>query len=206
MVQDFSNSMKRYLKILGTGTLLAMVFFQVADASYPPVYDVEIIVLLNKHANTGDEGKKINALEGSSGNNRAFPEGEFTELAYKFYQLKNISESLEESSDYKVLFHRAWRQLAYNSRDAVPYPLDSLVNSESKSVAGSVKLEMESDLYLDVDVLLMSSKIPSDPSTRHPIQQLIKKQRIEGDQVYYFYHPSLSLIAKVTPYRKNVKG
>ena len=194
--------MIRNLGILASATLLALLFFQVADASYPPIYDVEIIVFLNNKDNTGSENLNTIGINYPSGDGRPFPEGEFTELAYKFYQLKGISESLQESSDYNVLFHRAWRQLAYNSTEAVPYPLDSLVNDERKSVAGSVKLELEQDLYLDIDVLLMSSKIPDDSSSKHPIRQLVEKQQVNSDQIYYFDHPYLKMIAKVTPYWK----
>ena len=203
MIQTVRDSVKRTLRILGMGTLLAMVSFQVADAGYPPIYDVEIIVFLNNKDNTGGENLKISGINNSSDYDRAFPEGEFTELAYKFYQLKSIADSLEESNDYNILFHRAWRQLAYNSNNAVPYPLDSVADSESKSVTGSVKLELERDLYLDVDVLLMSSKISSDSSTKRPIQQLMEKQRVKSGQIYYFNQPYLSMIAKVTPYLKN---
>ncbi len=197
-------SLKRNIGLPGTFILLAMLFLQAADAGYPPIYDVEIIVFLNNKNNTSVENTNINGAKKLPVSERAFPEGEFTELAYKFYQLKNISESLEESSDYNVLLHRAWRQLAYDSSNSVPYPLESMVNSQSKSIAGSVKLEMEHDLYLDIDVLLMSSKIPDDSLPKRPIQQLIRKQRVDGDHVYYFHHPHLSMIAKVTPYRKNL--
>ena len=206
MIQTVKNKLKYILRILGMGTLFAMVFFQVANASHPPIYDVEIIIFLKNKGNMGGGNLEIPGINNPSDYGLAFPEGEFTELAYRFYQLKSITESLEQSSDYNVLFHRAWRQLAYNSNNAVPYPLDSIANSESKSVAGSVKLVLERHLQLDVDVLLMSSKAPVDSSTERPIQQLIEKQRVEKNQIYYFNHPYLNVIAKVTPYRKNGNG
>lgn len=206
MAQAVKNKFNYILGILGMSTLFVMVFFQVANASYPPIYDVEIIVFLDNKGNTGGKNLAIPGINNPADYGLAFPEGEFTELAYRFYQLKSITESLEQSSDYNVLFHRAWRQLAYNSNNAVPYPLDSIANSESKSVAGSVKLVLERQLHLDVDVLLMSSKATVDPSTTRPIQQLMEKQRIENNQIYYFDHPYLNVIAKVTPYRKSGNG
>jgi len=206
MAQAVKDRVQRALQMLGTTTLFSILFVQVADAGYPPIYDVEIIVFLNNKGDTDGESLKIPGINNPSNYGRAFPEGEFTELAYKFYQLKSITESLEQSSDYNVLYHRAWRQLAYNSNNAVPYPLDSVADSENNSVTGSVKLKLENDLYLDVAVLLMSSNIPSDSSTGRPVQQLMEKQRIKSDQIYYFNHPYLSMIAKVTPYRKNGNG
>lgn len=204
MVEAVKNSVKHKLKMLGMVTLFTTLFFQAADAAYPPIYDVEIIVFQNSKNYSGGENLEASEIINLPGNGRAFPEGEFTELAYKFYQLKGISESLQESNDHKVLLHRAWRQLAYNSNDSVSYPLESMVNSDSKSIGGSVKLELEQDLTLDVDVLLMSSKIPSDPSSKRPIQQLMEKQQIKDDQIYYFNQPNLGIIAKVTPYQSKV--
>ena len=123
--------------------------------------------------------------------------------------MKDITESLDQSGDYNVLFHRAWRQLAYNGDNAIPYPLDSIVGSDNKSVAGSVRLVMERYLHLDVDVLLMSSSNSSHPDSapdEYPVLQLKEKRRIKGSQIHYFDHPYLSVIAKVTPYRKNGKN
>lgn len=202
MITTVKDSVIRNLRILATATLPALLFFQVADASYPPIYDVEIIVYLNNNDRTGSENLNTTGINYPPGDGRPFPEGEFTELSYKFYQLKGISESLQESSDYNVLFHRAWRQIAYNSNEAVPYPLDSLVSDDRKSVAGSVKLELEQDLYLDINVLLMSSKIPGDSASKRPIRQLVEKQQVNSDQIYYIDHPYLKMIAKVTPFWK----
>jgi hypothetical protein len=185
-----------------------MVFLQVADAGFPPIYDVEIIVFLNSKSNAGGENLKSPRINHLSDYGRSFPEGEFTELSYQFYQLKNIAESLDRSSDYNVLFHRAWRQLAYNRNNAVPYPLDSLVNSERKSIAGGVKLVLERYLHLDVDVLLMSSNSssPGDLPIERPVLQLKEKRRIKSNRIHYFDHPYLCMIARVTPYRKNGNG
>lgn len=185
--------------------ILAFVFLQCADAAYPPIYDVEIIVFLNNNADAG--GEKLRTLKSGNKNSfeRAFPEGEFTELSYQFYQLKNITASLERSKDYNVLFHRAWRQLAYNRDNAIPYPLDSLVNGDNKSVAGSIKLVRERYLHLDIDVQLISSSA-GKAAGNHPIFQLREKRRIKSNQIHYFDHPYLSVIAKVTPYKKNGNG
>lgn len=206
MIQIVRDRMKRSLRVMGTGAILAMVFLQAADAGKPPIYDVEIIVFLNNKSNAGGENMRSPRIKYPSDYGRSFPEGEFTELSYQFYQLTNIAEKLDQSSDYNVLFHRAWRQLAYNKKNAIPYPVDSLVNSENKSLTGSVKLVLERYLHLDVDVLLMSNSRPGNSPTEHPILQLKEKRRIRNNQIHYFDHPYLSMIAKVTPYRKNENG
>lgn len=205
MIQAVKVGGKHILRILGASALFTTTFFQAADAGYPPIYDVEIIVFQNNKGDTSGDNLKITGIEHPSDHGRAFPEGEFTELAYRYYRLNSLTESLEHSSDYDVLLHRAWRQLAYNSNNAVPYPLDSVADNENQSVTGSVKLELEQDLYLDINVLLMSGKIPGYSSTERPIQQLMAKQQVKSDKIYYFDHPPIRMIAKVTPYRKKGK-
>jgi len=206
MIQQLKKTLKNGLKILGTSTVLGMVLLPVADAGNPPIYDVEIIIFLNNNGDVGGEKLGSSRTQLSADYGRSFPEGEFTELSYQFYQMKDITESLDRSNNYNVLFHRAWRQLAYNGDSAIPYPLDSIVDSDNKSVAGSVKLVMERYLHLDVDVLLMSSSNSSRSDSapdEYPVLRLKEKRRVKGSQVHYFDHPYLSVIAKVTPYRKN---
>jgi len=209
MIQQFREKLSNSLKILGISTILGMVLLQTANAGSPPIYDVEIIIFLNNKSQTGGESPGSAQIHHLADQSRSFPEGEFTELSYQFYQMKDITESLDQSSNYNVLFHRAWRQLAYNETNAIPYPLDSIVDSDNKSVAGSVRLVMERYLHLDVDVLLISSNNSShsdSASDEYPVLRLKEKRRVKGSQIHYFDHPYLSVIAKVTPYRENGKN
>jgi len=175
------------------------------QAQAPAIYDVEIIVFLNLHPDDAGEQWPAPAMPREEAFESAFPPGEFTELTYSFYQLKGITESLQNSRNYKVLLHRAWRQLAYDRKNAVPYPLESVAGDDRDSIAGSVKLVRERFLHLDVDVLLMSNQGGNRAGGTQaappvPTFALQEVRRIRSNELHYFDHPYLGMIAQVTPY------
>jgi hypothetical protein len=175
-----------------------------AWAALPPIYDVELIVFINKYPN--DDGEQWgtpdpDAIKPSG----FFPEDHFTELASAFYTINNISYALERSGRHSVLFHRAWRQLAYDNAHAVAYPIHSLAENGRDSVEGVVKLVRERFLHLDVDVQLMSATdgtqvLYSDSPDSKPAFELIETRRIRSNVLHYFDHPRFGMIARVTPY------
>jgi hypothetical protein len=168
------------------------------------IYDVEVVIF--RHAAAGDNGEQWSRPVGD--NTRAtgfFPENQFTELAASRYQLNAISHSLQKSGSYSVLFHRAWRQLAYDRTHAVDYPVHSLVVDNEYSVEGRIRLVRERYLHLDVDLQLMSARgnsaiLYSDGPGSVPVFELSEKRRIRSNVVHYFDHPRFGMIARVTPY------
>ena len=184
--------------------LLMLVSAHPAWAALPPIYDVELIVFINKYPN--DDGEQWNmpdpdAIKPSG----FFPEDHFTELASAFYTINNISYALERSGRHSVLFHRAWRQLAYDNAHAVAYPIHSLAENGRDSVEGVIKLVRERFLHLDVDVQLMSARdgtqvLYSDSPDSKPAFELVETRRIRSNVLHYFDHPRFGMIAKVTPY------
>ncbi len=174
-----------------------------ALAEFPPIYDVEIIVF--RHLAPSDGGERWNTpVINTYASQRAFPEDEFTELAYRLYQMKGITRALENSRDYEVLYHRAWRQLAYDKRNSVAYPVETEIeNGKQKSVRGRVRLIRERFLHLDVDLFLMAlqGQASASPDNRIPQFQLNEKRRIRSGELHYFDHPRFGMIARVTPYR-----
>jgi hypothetical protein len=174
-----------------------------AQAEFPPIYDVEIIVF--RHLAPSDGGERWTTPNiHKSASQRAFPQDEFTELAYRFYQMKGITRALENSRDYEVLYHRAWRQLAYDKRNSVAYPVETEIeNGKHKSVQGWVRLIRERFLHLDVDLFLMSlqGQASTASDTRIPLFELNEKRRIRSGELHYFDHPRFGMIARVTPYR-----
>lgn len=168
----------------------------------PAIYDVEVIIFTN--STSGDSGEHSNRPTAVSGNTAAFREGEFTELARGLYRLDAISNALQQSRGYSVLFHRAWRQLATGREAAAAYPVHSLV-SGSSGVEGNVRLVLERYLHLDVNLLLMSARgtggaVYSDGPGSVPVYELREKRRIRSNEVHYFDHPRFGMIARVTPY------
>jgi hypothetical protein len=169
----------------------------------PPIYDVEIIIFRHK-VNT-DAGEQwttpaANDLQPT----RVFSQDEFTELDRNLYQLGGINGGLRNSSDYTVLFHRAWRQVGYDAAHAIAYPIHTFADNRRYSIDGSVTLIRERYLHLDVDLLLTSSGAESaqyieEPGSK-PAYRLREKRRMRSREVHYFDHPRFGMIAVVTPY------
>lgn len=188
--------------VLGVSLLLASNSTPLLSA-YQPIYDIEVVVFMNNSAT--DDGEHWAQPLLDDGHTGFFPDGEFTELSNDHFSLKGVSQNLERSDSYSILFHRAWRQLAYDKNKAVAYPVHSTVQEGGKSVEGSVKLMLERFLHLDVNLFLMSSNgneevIYSDAPGNIPLFELREKRRIKSTELHYFDHPRFGAIAKVTPY------
>jgi hypothetical protein len=184
--------------------VLTPVLIHPAWAALPPIYDVELIIFINKYPN--DDGERWDTPDPDTIRpSGSFPEDHFTELATEFYTIENISYALERSGRHSVLFHRAWRQLAYDKAHAVAYPIHSIAENGRDSVEGIIKLVRERFLHLDVDVQLMSAArgrevLYSDSPDNQPAFELIETRRIKSNVLHYFDHPRFGMIAKVTPY------
>lgn len=169
----------------------------------PAIYDVEVVIFSN--STSGDNGEQWNRPAGVAGDTGTFQENEFTELARSLYQLDAISNALQRTSGYTVLFHRAWRQLAHGREAAVAYPVHTLVGSGNTSVEGSVRLVLERYLHLDIRLLLMSARsgagtVYSDGPGSIPVFELRERRRIRSGELHYFDHPRFGMLARVTPY------
>jgi len=172
------------------------------SVAQPPAYDVEIIIF--SHKVPGNQGEQWSMPVIDNASPGFFPDNEFTELDGSVYQLNDISYGLRHSRGYAVLFHKAWRQVAYDRNRAVPYPVHSSTSGGRYNIEGVVKLVRERYLHLDVDLLMSAqggseARYPDIPA-RAPAFQLREKRRIKSNTVHYFDHPRFGVIANVTPY------
>jgi hypothetical protein len=191
-----------YLSPLLAGVVLSLVL--TGQAAAERLYDVEVIIFTNPAG--GNDGEQMstpaaNAVRPSG----VFPEGRFTELSTQFYTLDNIRGGLAAAPGYSVLFHRAWRQLAYDRSSAIDYPVHSFADNGRDSVEGTVTLIVERYLHLDLDLLLMkagSSRpvLYSDGPGSVPAYRLSEKRRVRSSELHYFDHPQFGVIARITPY------
>ncbi|HDN69519.1 MAG TPA: hypothetical protein ENG26_02940 [Gammaproteobacteria bacterium] len=171
-----------------------------------PIYDVEVIIFSNQ--NSGDGGERWPITIPDDINVQDFVSaGELIELPESTHQLGNISYSLRQAPGYSVLYHSAWRQPAYDNRNAIGHPIDSSVRSGGKSLSGQIKLVRERYLHLDVDLLLASATAMTESSYMEgdggsPVYELSEKRRIKkSGKVHYFDHPRFGMIAILTPYQ-----
>ena len=165
-------------------------------------YDVEIVVFAYRHP--GDNGEQWPAsLPEEAGPAAIYSSDQASELPVGAYRLNRISNGLRQSSAYAVLFHKAWRQPAYDSANAVGFPVHTA--ADSYSIDGSVRLIRERFLHLDADLLMVSGSrrgavIDVDAPYATPQFELREKRRIKSNVVHYFDHPHFGMIALVTPY------
>jgi len=171
-------------------------------ADSPRLYDVEIVVF--SHLGGNADGELLQSGGNPARAAGAFPDGEFTELAGELYTLNNIRDGLAASPGYRVLFHRAWRQLAYDRAHAVDYPVHTIADQNRYSVDGTVTLVRERFLHLDIDLSLLAASGGnpvqySDAAGNVSLYRLVEQRRIRSSELHYFDHPRFGVIARVTP-------
>ncbi|MGB5541298.1 MAG: CsiV family protein [Gammaproteobacteria bacterium] len=169
-----------------------------------PLYDVEVVIFANDSSGSDDE--VLNQPGSGAVNARgSFTASGYTELSSGAYRLDNIRGGLAASRGYRVLFHRAWRQPAYDRARAVDYPVHALADNGRNSVEGTITLIKERYLHLDVNLLLMTAggttpALHADGPGSRPAFRLTEKRRIKSNELHYFDHPRFGMIARVTPY------
>jgi hypothetical protein len=175
-----------------------------ALAAQPASYDVEIVVFAYRNvAANGEQWPMVTPEKTASSGH--YNDSQIQELPVGAYQLNSISNGLRQSSSYSVLFHRAWRQPAYDEANAVDLPVRAVAASGNNTIEGSVRLIRERFLHLDADLLMTSAgnynpvmdvnRVPAAP-----VYSLREKRRIKSKVTHYFDHPAFGMIARVTPY------
>jgi len=175
-----------------------------AFAAQPKSYDVEIVIFTVRRPGDNGEQWSIPSPE-ETGPAGIYNIGEISELPVDSYRLNGISNGLRQSSAYAVVFHKAWRQPAYDNASAVGYPVHTIAGNGRNNIEGSIRLTRERFLHLDAD-LMMGAKgshtAVDDLNAPYtfPVFTLREKRRIRSNVVHYFDHPRFGMIATVTPY------
>lgn len=192
----FSRSLITWLLLTIAGTGMV-------HAALPGSYDVEVVIFSYRYPS--DNGERWPA-EPFTGTPLAGNSGEVSELPVGAYRLNGISNGLRQSSNYSVLFHRAWRQPAVGDAGAVDLPVSARASDGRSSVQGSVRLIRERFLHLDTNLQMMPSTVTVNPamapggSASTPVYLLSEKRRIKSNVIHYFDNPRFGMITMVTPY------
>jgi len=172
-------------------------------AAQPASYDVEIIVFAYRNVAASGEQWSMLAPE-KTASPGSYNDSQIHELPVDAYQLNNISNGLRQSGSYSVLFHKAWRQPAYDEANAVDLPVHAVSASGKNTIEGSVRLIRERFLHLEADLLMMSAgnhnPVMDVNMAAAPVYSLREKRRIKSNVTHYFDHPHFGMIARVTPY------
>ena len=173
-------------------------------AAQPNSYDVEIVIFTVRHP--GDDGEQWPTHSPEETVSAGiYSSDQISELPVDTYRLNGISNGLRQSSAYAVVFHRAWRQPAYDNASAVGYPVHAVAGDGRNNIEGSVRLTRERFLHLDADLLMApeSSRnaiVDINAPYTSPAFELREKRRIRSNVIHYFDHPHFGMIATVTPY------
>jgi hypothetical protein len=183
---------------------LALSLVGSAPAFAAQSYNVEIVVFAYRHP--VDNGEQWpTPLPAETGPASSYSSDQARELPAGAYRLNGISNGLRQSSAYTVLFHKAWRQPAYDSANAVGFPVYTTAGNSVNSIEGSIRLIRERFLHLDADLLMVSGNsrnavVDINAPYTSPQFELREKRRINSNVVYYFDHPHFGMLAMVTPY------
>ena len=199
--------MQNIMHIFRTSLLPVLVIFSMPEITIaaPRLYDVEVIVFRHNSQPGQDENWQT-PEPGAVRARGQFPKNQFTELSSSRFKLNPVRYSLQQGGDYAVLYHRAWRQLAYSTANAADYPVHSFSDDNRNSIEGTIRLVRERYLHLNVDLLLMESAgskpgLYSDGPGNIPAYRLTEKRRIKSSELHYFDHPKFGMLVMVTPYQ-----
>ena len=199
------NNLRRAVsRVLLPCLVLSIVCSAPVFAAQPKSYDVEIVIFTFRHP--GDNGEQWPMLlPQETGPAGIYSSDQISELPVDTYRLNGISNGLRQSSAYAVVFHKAWRQPAYDNANAVGYPVHAVAGSGRNNIEGSVRLTRERFLHLDANLLMVpesSHNTVVDLNTPYtsPVFELREKRRIKSNVIHYFDHPRFGMIATVTPY------
>lgn len=178
-------------------------------AAASQLYDVEIIIFT--HNTRSDQGEVWQQPDAATARAPGeFRQNRFTGLSSSSYRLKPVRYSLQQGGEYTVIYHRAWRQLAYSPSRAVDYRVNALADDKRNSVEGSVRLVRGRYLHLDMNLLLkeVATQPPghyTDGPVAMPAYRLTEKRRIKTSDLHYFDHPRFGVLALVTAHRTPVQ-
>lgn len=175
-------------------------------AAQPTSYDVEVVVFSYRYpADNGEQWPAYMVADDSLADG-VYAGDKVLELPVNEYKLDAISNGLRQSSNYSVLFHRAWRQPAYGDDKAVNLPVYAVAANGRDNIEGNIRLIRERFLHLDTDLRMKQTTairnpvLESNAAPVSPVYTLREKRRIKSNVIHYFDNPYFGMITMVTPY------
>ena len=122
--------------------------------------------------------------------------------------LNNAASRLSRSSRYRVHYHNAWQQPVMTKRSAQSVK----VHSDDDLIEGNIRLYKATYLHAALDLWLKQNTAPITPTNswsdlspegeeinapRNP--HLIESRRVRSKKLYFFDHPKMGALLKLTP-------
>lgn len=194
-------------------------------------YEVEVIIFEDTtdtyaHSEIWQEEPKASAEEASTQPQETVKSGKdkYTFLSNDKFRLTNQAKKLSSNADYKVLYHRAWKQVGLDKDMAFPVHIDSrnpqsietlnapdTNDNATNYIDGSITLIMSRYLHINTN-LMYHRQIPQEgqnfndstaiPSTSTGYTDFPVKfeRRMRSREVHYIDHPMVGIIVMATPY------
>lgn len=147
----------------------------------------------------------------------------FVSLPASQFTMGNIVNKLSKQGSYRILSHVAWRQpaLGGNQLESVHIIGGPRLDETHYQFESLVTLKTSKFLHLDVDAILrerdkqnLGGKFDSpadlgllensdngkDRVAIYQLYRLTQSQRVRSNKLYYFDHPLMGLIIKISPY------
>ncbi|HEY9051918.1 MAG TPA: CsiV family protein [Gammaproteobacteria bacterium] len=197
-------------------------------------YEVEVIIFEDAtgtyaHSEIWQEEPATSTEEASAQIQESVKSGKdkYTFLSSDKYRLMNQAKKLGTHADYKVLYHRAWKQVGLDRDMAFPVHIDSRnpVSTESLKtdsqdtsdpvtdyIDGTITLIMSRYLHINTDLIFhkqvaQESLNFNDNSTFLPAASHYRdfpvkfERRMRSREVHYIDHPMVGIIVMATPYK-----
>ncbi len=118
----------------------------------------------------------------------------FVSLSQSQNTLQGVEKIMTENPNYKILARAAWRQPALSGREVETVHVYGGKSANAWDIEGLVTFKKSRYLHLDADFLLREG------DTTYRMSQ---SQRVRSGKLYYYDHPLMGLIVKITPYEPN---
>ena len=173
----------------------------------PRVYTVEVIVFRNSSGAGGPEDWTVKPVARGAEQPETPVTGKFVQsIPAAQYQLNDVVQKLQNTSNYQPIAHFAWQQTASSWGSRAGFTVAKLAGAVP-GLSGIFYLESGTYLHLGMALNYQTSNVPAGlaaaPGT---VFMLNESRRIRFDKLSYYDHPAFGVVALVTPANRATGG
>ncbi|MEO8017182.1 MAG: CsiV family protein [Pseudomonadota bacterium] len=171
------------------------------------VYNIEVIVFRNMSGLGGPEDWSAKPVARGPDKPDAPVVGKFVQaIAAPQFQLNDVAQKLQNTSNYQPIAHFAWQQTASSWGSRAGFTVAKLAGNVS-GLTGSIYLESGDLLHLGMALNYQTSNPPDGlAAAAGTVFNMNESQRVKVDKLAYFDHPAFGVIALVTPANRATGG
>lgn len=193
------------INLLLTGLVFsAVLLFQDNAVAADQEYDIEIVVIEDISGRYAKSENWPTIPEESTYTNLQQPDIKTTQNEKRYrilpdssFKLNDEISRINDSKEYKILLHTAWRQAGLDKVSAFPVRIASSksdANAETSYIEGDITLVMSR--YLHVSGNLNYYKADKDGYVPYPVKF---DRRMKSRETHYIDHPMIGVLVLATP-------